>query len=75
MHRLRVLRNSGGVTEVTLLAALRQGTNLPVDVATSLARAVVVPPAHIDWASDSDFPVEQVADVLIEQGFEVGFDA
>lgn len=63
------------VTEAALLVALREGTNLALDVATSLAQCAVAAPARIEWASDSDFPAEQVADVLIRQGFEVSFDA
>ena len=74
-HRLRILRNASGITEAALLDALSKGTDLPVDIATSLARAVVAPPAHIDWVDDSGFPAEQVAGVLVEQGFEVSFDA
>jgi hypothetical protein len=74
-RRLEIKRNKQGVSEAQLVTALLATTALPADQATALARAVVQPPAHIEWAVDSSFPVEQVAEVLIEQGFEVAFDA
>jgi len=74
-RRLNIKRNNQGVGEAQLAAALLAATALPSDQATALARAVVQPPAHIEWAVGSSFPVEQVADVLIKQGFEVAFDA
>ena len=79
MHRLTVVSNPHGTSEDVLLAALRQRTLLSEEMAASIAQcavaASVVAPAQFDWASDYDFPAEQVADVLIEHGFEISFDA
>jgi hypothetical protein len=74
-RRLKIVRKNGNIGEAQLIAAITAGTDLPPDQATALARAVAEPPAYIEWAWDSNFPADQVADVLIKQGFEVAFDA
>jgi hypothetical protein len=79
MHRLTVLSNGRGIRQDVLVAALRQRTLLSEEMAASIAQcavvASVVARAHFDWASDYDFPAEQVADVLIDHGFDISFDA
>ena len=75
-RRLNIVRRRRNLTEAQLVAAITQHTDLPNDQASALAKiALADPPGHIVWAWDSGFPAEQVADVLIEQGFEVTFDA
>ena len=74
-RRLNIKRNKSGTSEGQLVTALLAATALPADQAIALARVAVQPPAHIEYAVDSSFPVDQVADVLIKQGFEVAFDA
>ena len=76
MRRLNIVRRTTDIGEEQLIAAITRGTDLPSDQASALAKVVLAElPAHIAWRWDSNFPADQVADVLIKQGFEVTFDA
>jgi hypothetical protein len=72
---MSVVRRNSRVDEAQLVAAIVKGTGLPQDQATALAQAIAEPPAYVEWAVNSSFPAQQVADVLTNQGFEVAFDA